>query len=228
VEYTWDFGSLVRFAALWWHGLVVTLGLTALVILAGSVLAAALVYCTRSSATLLRWTARVYIDLFRAIPALVLIGTLYFCLPILISIRTTPFQTAFIALSLNLAPFAAECIRGAVESIPTIQYDSCQVVGLSKWQTQRYVTGPQIVRRAIPSLMGQYITTLKLTSLAASVGVPEIWHVTGQVITTTSLPIEARLTGAALYVVIVLPLVWLSLIIERRLQVRGFGPISER
>ena len=205
-----------------------TILLTFLVVIAGSLLALVLLVGLRHRLSAVRFAARAYVDLFRAIPALVLMGTLYFCLPILTSIRISPFDTAFIALSLNLAPFVAECLRGAIESLPRIQYDSAAVLGFSSWQRQRYVTGPQIVRLAVPSLLGQYITTLKLTSLAASIGVGEIWHVTGQVITATSLPLEARLAGAGLYILVVLPSIWFTRWLERRLHLKGFGQISER
>jgi polar amino acid transport system permease protein len=155
-------------------------------------------------------------------------GTLYFCLPIFTGIRITAFQTAFLALTLNLAPFAAECIRSGVDSISTIQYDSAYVLGFTGWNRTRYVIGPQAIRRIIPPLIGEYITTLKLTSLAATIGVAEIWNATGQVVTATSLPLEARIVGALLYVAIILPLLWLFAWLERKFKVKGFGTHMDR
>jgi polar amino acid transport system permease protein len=228
VTYEWKFAELGRFLDLWLSGVGMTLALSALVVVTGTIMALSLVGGLRSRFVVLNVLARIYIDLFRAVPALVLIGTLYFCLPIVVGVRLSAFQTAYLALAMNLAPFAAECIRAAVNAIPTIHYDSARVLGLTARQRARYVTGPQIVRNALPSLMGQYITTLKLTSLAATIGVAELWNVTGQITTQTSLPLEAKLGGAALYVAVILPFIWVSLSIERRLNIIGLGPISER
>lgn len=228
LQYTWHFEQLTGFARLWAQGVVVTLLLTTSVVVAGTAMAALLVAGLASRSTVARLIARLYVDLFRAIPALVLLGTLYFFLPLLFSVRISPLQTAFVALTLNLAPFAAECIRAALESLPRLQYDTARVLGLTAGQRRRYVTGPQIVRRVMPPLLGQYITTLKLTSLAATIGVAEIWHVTGQAITASSLPLEARLVGAGLYVAIVMPLIWCSLWAERRFSVKGLAELSER
>jgi ABC-type amino acid transport system permease subunit len=137
-------------------------------------------------------------------------------------------QTALIGLTLNLAPFAAECIRGGIESIPNIQYQSARVLGFSGWNLAYYIIGPQAIRRIIPPLVSQYITTLKLSSLAATIGVTELWNVTSQVVTATSLPLEARLVGAGLYLAIILPFVWLAIWLEKKFQVKGLGGISER
>lgn len=206
----------------------VTIGLSLSVIIVGSILGGALVSGLKSRVRLARVVCRAYVDVARAIPALVLIGTLYFCLPIVLNIRVTAVQSTFIALTLNLAPFVAECIRGGIESIPTSQYESACVMGFDGWRRTRYIIGPQVIRRVLPSLVGEYATTLKLTSLAATIGVPEIWHVTSQVITATSLPLEARIVGASLYVVITLPLLWISLVLEHKFNVRGLGPLGER
>jgi ABC-type amino acid transport system permease subunit len=77
-------------------------------------------------------------------------------------------------------------------------------------------------------LVGEYVTTLKLTSLAATIGVAEIWHVTGDVVTATSLPLEARLVGAALYVALILPFLLAFMWLERRFKVKGLGQTVER
>jgi len=229
MRYDWDFTPLASYSLLWLHGVGVTFALSLLVICVGTALGGLLVLALRVQSRLFRVFTRLYVDIFRAIPALVLIGSLYFCLPILTGLRIDPFDTAFIALSLNLAPFAAECIRSGIESVPNLQYESTRVMGFSKWQSSYYVIAPQAVRRILPPLVGQYVTSLKLTSLAATISVPEIWHATGQVITATSLPIEARLVGAILYVAIILPFLWLSRWLEKQFNVRGFGqPILER
>jgi His/Glu/Gln/Arg/opine family amino acid ABC transporter permease subunit len=228
MDYQWNFGAPLAYGKLWFQGVATTGKLSALVVVLGSVLGTALVVGLKSPTRGVRLVCRFYVDVFRAIPALVLIGTLYFCLPIIVRARIDPFQAALVALTLNLAPFAAECIRSGIDSVSTIQYDSARVMGFTGWKAAYYIIGPQAVRRIIPPLMGEYITTLKLTSLAATIGVPEIWHVAGQIVTATSLPLEARIFAALLYVAIILPFLWGSLWVERKFKVKGFGMAMER
>jgi len=228
MHYQWNFETLLNYWDLWIRGVATTILLSLPVILAGTILGSGLVAGLKSRFPVVRFFCRGYVDFFRALPALVLMGTLYFCLPIFTGIRITAFQTAFLALTLNLAPFAAECIRSGVDSVSTIQYDSAYVLGFTGWKRTRYVIGPQAIRRIIPPLLGEYITTLKLTSLAATIGVAEIWNATGQVVTATSLPLEARIVGALLYVAIILPLLWIFMWLERRFKVKGFGTPMDR
>ncbi|MFA5954082.1 MAG: amino acid ABC transporter permease [Patescibacteria group bacterium] len=228
LSYTWDFTTVFSFVNLWWGGVLVTLQLSALVIVGGTLLGVVAVFGLKSRNVVVRFVTRVFVDVFRAIPALVLMGTMYFCLPMITGVRIDSFQTAVLALTLNLCPFAAECIRAGVESVPASQYETASVLGLSRWQTNRYIVLPQAMRRILPSFMGQCVTSLKLTSLAATIGVTEIWHATSSVISATSLPLEARLVGAGLYTAIILPPLWISLWFESYFHVRGLGLNQER
>lgn len=228
MDYTWDFGFLRAFGGAWLHGVWITFYLSSISIAGGTVLGILLVIGSRASWPLFRWISRLYVDMFRALPALVLMGTLYFCLPIVGGITPSAFQTAVIALAMNLAPFAAECIRSGLESVPTVQYESGRLCGFRGWRLAYYIIGPQALRRILPPLIGQYVTTLKLSSLAATIGVVEIWNVTSQVVTATSRPVEARLVGAALYCLIILPTLWAVVWLERRYEVGGLGEFSER
>src|ERR1039458_5030410 len=228
MSYSWNFDPLWQFGQLWGRGLLSTVYLTLLSITLGTCLGLPLVAALKSRSRLFRTLARGYIDLFRAIPALVLLGTLYFCLPVLVQLRLSPFQVAVIGLSLNLAPFVAEAVRGAVDSVPTIQYESAFVLGFHGRRRDYYIIGPQVIERLLPPLVGLYVTTLKLTSLAAAIGVGELWNVTSQITTLTSLPMETKLVGAALYVAIILPILALSLGLERRFGVKGLGEWRER
>jgi polar amino acid transport system permease protein len=223
MNYHWHFEALLHYWELWGRAVLNTLYLSFPVIVVGTILGAALLAGLKSRLWIVRGLCRAYIDLFRAIPALVLMGTLYFCLPIFTGLRISPFQTAFVALTLNLAPFATECMRSGFDSISTVQYDSACVIGFRGWRLGYHIIGPQAVRRIIPPLLGEFVTTLKLTSLAATIGVPEIWNATGQIVTATSLPLEARLIGAGLYVVIILPLLVMFSALEKRFKVKGLG-----
>lgn len=228
MDYSWDFSFLGQFVGTWLRGVWITFYVSFLAIALGTALGVVLVLGARARWRPFRWLSRFYVDLFRALPALVLMGTLYFCLPIIVGVTPSALQTAVVALAMNLAPFAAECIRSGVESVPTVQYESGRLCGFSGWRLAYYIIGPQALRRILPPLIGQYVTTLKLSSLAATIGVVEVWNVTGQVVTATSRPVEARLVGALLYCLIILPTLWLVLWLERKYEVGGLGEFAER
>lgn len=231
MDYAWDFFFLRQFGELWARGVYVTLLLSVTSIGAGTALGLFLLFglSRRGMAgALLRIPCRLYTDVFRAIPALVLMGTIYLCAPILVGATPSPFQTAWIALALNLAPFASEVVRAGIDSVPTVQYESARLIGFRGWRLAYYIIGPQALKRILPPLVGQYVTTLKLSSLAATIGVVEIWNVTGQVVTATSRPVEARLVGAVLYCLILLPSLWCVTWLEKRYEVVGLGEFAER
>src|SRR4051812_20916597 len=105
--YRWNFGTLFNYTGIWWRGIAYTLGLSAGVVLLGTILGVVLVVFLKAPSWPVRLLARLYVDVFRSMPALVLIGTIYFCVPILTGITLGPISTSLVALSLNLAPFAA-------------------------------------------------------------------------------------------------------------------------
>jgi His/Glu/Gln/Arg/opine family amino acid ABC transporter permease subunit len=221
VAYNWNFTDLDQYASLWGRGLLNTLWLSAGSIALGTVLAGALYTVRRSRITLIRGVAVAYTDVFRALPVFVLLSLIFFVLPILTGWRISAWQCAFLAFSLNLAPFVAEVVRGGIESVPLVQYESGKVLGLTDRQTFRHIIAPQALQRIIPPLLGEWITTIKLTSLASVIGVQEIWNVGGQIVSRTSLTIEARIVAAGLYLLIILPLIWLLTLLERRHGLRG-------
>jgi len=221
MNYAWNFGDLLEYLPLWWRGLTTTLFLSASSIVLGSLLALALFVFKKSKYRLLRLLATSYIDTFRALPVFVLLSLLFFVAPIVIGLRLSAWQCCVIGFSMNLAPFAAECIRAGIESIPAVQYESAKVLGMTHQDIFRYIIAPQAVQRIIPPLLGEYITTIKLTSLAGVIGVEEIWNIGGQIVSRTSLTIEARIVAALLYIAIILPLIWWLNKLENTHTLRG-------
>lgn len=118
----------------------------------------------------------VYISFFRATPLLVQLFLLYYGLPqIFPMFNSLDAYTASIAgLSLHFSAYMAETIRGAIASIDKGQFEAAKSLGMNKFQTFVYIILPQAFRVAIPSLMNNFIDLLKSTSLAFTLGVPEI------------------------------------------------------
>jgi polar amino acid transport system permease protein len=160
--YHWDFRWVWTYRDALWSALLVTVELNLLVIVIGSLLGLVLALVRRSHLRTLRWTAVIYIDLFRTLPVLVLLIWFFFCVPVLLGgIGLSPMFCAVTVLSLNLSVFTAEIVRAGIEGVPALHVESAQGCGLSRTKTFRYVILPIAVRDMVPPLVGQYINSIK-------------------------------------------------------------------
>lgn len=201
-----------QYRFLFWEAILVTLLLSAVTIVFGTILGVPLAFAKKSKNKVFRLSAAAYIEVFRAVPLLVLIRWIYFGFPT----RIDGFFAAAIALVLNLAPFAAENIRAGLDAVSDSQRESGLALGMSPSQVNRRIVFPQAVRNILPNLMDQWITSVKLTSLASVIGVQELLNVSGQVITMTSLPLEVYMITATLYCLIIFALTSLARACEKR------------
>jgi polar amino acid transport system permease protein len=162
----------------------------------------------------LRWAMIVYTDLFRAYPPLVLLIYVYYGLPFF-GIDTNAFWSVVLALTLNTSSYFGEVFRAGIESIPIGQIQAARATGLTATQTTTYVILPQAIRNMLPDLMSNVLETIKLTSLASVVTLPELLRAArlAQGNTTNATPLIA---AALIYLVCLWPLVRLTSRFERR------------
>ena len=135
----------------------------------------ALLRLGRSRATLpLRWLSVAYIDLFRAIPGIVLVYMVGFGIPIAgvpVIGNWSQYQLAVVALTLLYGAYVAEVYRAGIESIHWSQTAAARSLGLSQGKTMRFVVLPQAVRRVIPPLLNDFIGLQKDTAFIGIIGV---------------------------------------------------------
>jgi polar amino acid transport system permease protein len=217
-------------------GLVTTLRLTGVCILFGTPLGVALgILCSLGKPTTslpqlhaLRVTAPrdaaaaaigtvvvAFVDVVRAVPLLLLILTSYYALPSLLergplaaigAPTASPFVCAAVAMSINLAVFIADLVRGAAGSISRASVISARALGMSKGLTWRRIILPEVTRELLPAIMLLYITMLKMSTLASVVALYEVLHSAEGIIQQTYRPLELYVVVCALFVAIVLPL----------------------
>lgn len=217
--YEWDFGWVWTYRKALLDGLIVTLWINAIILVTGSIIGLVIAFARSSGNILLRIPAIIFIDIFRALPVLVGLIWVFFCMPILLGGNgLSPEWSAIIVLSLNLAAFVAEIVRAGFESVPVSQTESAQACGLSNWQTLRHIVLPIAVRNMIPPFVGQYINTVKLSVLASVIAVPELLHKTTEIISQTYRPLEFYTILAILFLIILLP----GTILSRRLETSAY------
>lgn len=210
--YNWDPELIWIYRDAFLLGARLTIELTLICIVGGTLLGIGIALARMSGNAPMRWLMAAIIELLRAIPLLVLLVWLYFCLPILTGATVSGYVAAALGLSLNLAPFAAETFRAGIEAVPPGAEDAARSLGMTKAQAMRHVVLPQAFRQMLPPFVGLWITMLKLTSLASVIAVPELLHKSNEIISVTFHPLEVYSAVALAYMVIVLPL---SLIAQR-------------
>jgi len=185
-------------------------------------LAAAVVVALMGISTVasLRAIARTYVSIMRGTPLLVQIFVVYYGLPSL-GISLDPTPAGVLALSANVAAYLSESMRGAILGIARGQWLAAYSLGLSRFDTLRYVIAPQALRLAVPSLANSLISLIKDTSLVSVITVTELLRSAQEVIATTFQPLPLYLGAAAIYWVLCTVLETLQRWFERRLALPG-------
>ena len=162
----------------------------------------------------------VYISFFRATPLLVQLFLLYYGLPQIFPMFNSldAYTASIIGLSLHFSAYMAETIRGAIASIDKGQFEAANSLGMSKFQSFTYIILPQAFRLAIPSLMNNFIDLLKSTSLAFTLGVPEIMAKAQLEASSSFKYFESFLAVAIVYWVTVLAFEYLQKKYEKKLN----------
>lgn len=205
---------MVRALPMLGRGLVNTiyLAVTAIVIgtLAGILICIARLYGPKA----VRLLAVGFIDIFRALPILVVLIVIYYALPF-VGIRLNSFSSATIALSIVLAAFTAEVFRAGIKAVPVGQFEAARALGLPFYVTLVRVIIPQAIRIATPPQTSNCISIVKDTSLASVVAMPDLLKqaTDAQALMANPSPLIA---AAAIYLIILWPLVRLVAYLEQR------------
>jgi cystine transport system permease protein len=160
--------------------------------------------------------AAVYVSAMRGTPLLVQVFIIYYGLPS-IGIEFSPISAGILALTLNVAAYLSESLRGAVAGVTQGQWLAGTSLGLTRTQTLRYVVGPQALRSAVPSLSNSLISLIKDTSLVSVIAVTELMLATKELISTTFQPFPLYIAAAGVYWVLSLAFEQLQRVLERRL-----------
>jgi polar amino acid transport system permease protein len=157
-----------------------------------------------------------YIDIFRALPVLVVLILIYYALPFL-GIRLSSWASAVTAFAIIMAAYSAEVFRSGIESIPKGQFEAALALGLPFLLTMRKVVLPQAIRVVIPPMTSNCVSMFKDTSLASTVALPELLKEATNAQSLYANP--SPLIGAALvYLIFLWPMVRLVSLLEERFK----------
>lgn len=144
-----------------------------------------------------------YIWIIRGTPLLVQIYFVYFGIPMATGMKLTEWQAGVITMSLNAGAYIAEIVRGGIESIDPGQMEAARSLGLPYNKSMSKVVLPQALRTMLPSLINQFIITLKDTSLLSVIGVREL-TMNGKIITANNMETIRMWSIVAIYYLVVI------------------------
>ncbi len=147
---------------------------------------------------------RVYVELIRSIPLLVLILWVYYGLPQVAGISISVFWAGVLALSISDSAFQAEIFRAGIQSINRGQYEAAASISLNYRDTMRYVILPQAIKRILPALGNQLVYMLKMSSLVSVIGMQELTRRANELVVTEYRPLEIYTILVLEYLVVIL------------------------
>ena len=212
------FNELMRSMPFFLKGVWMTVAISGLSLLAGTIIGfiAGIIRAGRNK--ILRAIVGAWVDLIRGTPFLVQIFIIFFILPSA-GIELEAFPAAVIALSNLTASFICEIVAGGILAVPKGQREAATAAGLSHYQQLRYIVLPQAMRTIMPPLVGQYVLLIKDSSVVSAIGVVDITRVGW--LTVQRVPEGLMVFGLVglLYFAICYPMINLSGYLERRITV---------
>lgn len=203
-------------------GLALTLLLAVSALLLAFPLGVVLAFARLSPWRLLRWPVTGLVFIVRGTPLLMVVFWAYFFLPSVTGVKTDQFGTMLIALVIFDAAYLSEIVRAGIQGLPQGQMESARSLGLGYFRAMRFVVLPQALVNMLPSLVNQFVSTIKETSLGYIIGLSEVSFVTSQINTQVMThPVEIYLVLGLTYFLLCFALSRCAYAMERRLARRS-------
>lgn len=209
------FEKALAYWKLFLQGVVCTISLSALTVVFGFVLALLIATCRMGRSRILKAVSTAYVELFRATPMVVQIFIIYYVvfdgvkvLPnfkLFGFIRFDRFFPAVVALALNSGAYLSEIIRSGIQSIDGGQTEAARSLGLSSWETMRFIVLPQAIKNILPAIANEFVTIIKESAICYTIGVQDIMSAVNAVKGATFRMGEALIVATALYFCLTYP-----------------------
>jgi len=212
-----DFALIFEYLPLLLQGLVVTLQIAGGGCFIGLILGTALALIQTSGNTLLHFLVMSYVVIIRGTPMLIQIFGAFYILPQL-GLRLDTLSIAIIAIGLNSAAYISQIIKSGISSVGVGQVEAAQVLGFSTMDTARYIILPQALRIVLPALGNEFVTLVKDSALASTIGVAELSKQGRFVISKTFDSISVFFVIAILYLIVTSTISFIVAQLEKRMS----------
>lgn len=198
-------------------GLWATIAISVVSIVIAIVIGVAVALAGLSKSRYLRHANRIYVEIFRSIPLLVLLLWVYYGLPVVVGIQFGVFTAGVISLALSDSAFEAEIFRAGIQSIHIGQWEAGRTLGMKNWQVMRLIILPQAIRRILPALGNQFVYVLKMSSLISVVGYQELTRRANELTLVEYRPLEIYTVLVLEYLLLIIAVSFLVRKLEQKL-----------
>ena len=202
-----------------------TLILTVLALVFAMIIGLIFALCNVSRIKVLNILGTIYVDAIRGVPLIVLAFFIYFGIPQAFrllgidNVRLPALQAGTIALSMNCGAYMAEIFRAGIQSIDKGQMEASRSLGLSYSTTMKCVILPQAFRVMVPSIINQFIITLKDTSILSVIGYPELTNMGKTISGNTFKSLQTWAIIGILYMIVIITLSKIAKRIEQKIKI---------
>lgn len=215
LDYAFNFEAVYRYRIKFLRGWLMTIWISNIAMLISLLIGFACAILQRSKFLPLKYLCRLYIELVRGTPLLVQILIFFYVIAAAVSLNNR-FVAGIWIMSLFAGAYIAEIIRGGLESIADSQLESARAVGFSRVQTYRYIIIPQVVKRILPALAGQFASLIKDSSLLSIIAIQEFTLNAQEVNAFTYSTLESYIPLALGYLILTLPISLYSRYLEKK------------
>ncbi len=161
---------------------------------------------------------RIYIEIFRSVPLLVLLLWVYYGLPIMFNITVGPFTAGIISLAISDSAFESEIFRAGIQSIKKGQRDAAKSIGLDRYQSMRLIILPQALRVILPAIGNQFVYVVKMSSLVSIIGLADLTRKANELVVSVYRPLEIYSFLVLEYLFLILIISYLVRKLEKKLN----------
>ena len=215
IGYHLDFAFIPRYATRYRQGFVLTVALSLASLVLSLLLGALAAWGSGARLLVLRYLCRGYVRFIRGTPLMMQIYLFFYIVGTAWGISNR-FLAGVLILSVFEGAYISEILRGAYQSLDRSQLLSAEAVGFDRRQTLRHVILPQMVARTLPALTGQFASIIKDSSLLALISLIELTQTTREMTATEFNLFEAYFLLSLLYLLLTLPIDWVTRRLERR------------
>ncbi len=209
-----NFSFLLEYFPFYLEGIKVTLLLSLLTVIFGTILGLIICILKLSKYKILKSIATIYVEIIRGTPLIVQLIIIHYGF----DLNITEIASATIALSINSAAYISEIIRAGIVSINTGQMEAARSLGMNHFQAMKLIIIPQAIKNILPALGNEFIVLIKESAIVSYIGLADIMYKANQIRSITYLTLEPLLVAAIIYFIITFTISKFIQYFERKLN----------
>ncbi len=161
----------------------------------------------------------IYVEVFRGTPMMVQAMVIYWGYAFATGGAQLPLiPSGILIVSINTGAYMAEIVRGGIISIDKGQFEGAAAVGMTHWQTMRYIILPQVLRNILPSVSNEFVINIKDTSVLNVIGVTELYYIAGIIKRANFQTFQTYFIVCVIYFILTFTVTRLLRLIERKMD----------